>query len=99
MVGLSSGTGRFGGECVFEGAQSAYLYLDAVSALNGAYAGGSSGGNNVARLEGHGGGDVAEKVRDREDEVGGDSLLFDLVVEASGEGDGGAGGGVDLVGD
>ncbi len=44
-------------------------------------------------------GDVAEELGDGEDEVAGGALLLDGAVEAGGDGDGLAAGGVDLVGD
>ena len=43
-----------GCEFVFEDAEAVYLYLDAVTGLNGSYSCGSSGGNEVAGFEGHG---------------------------------------------
>ena len=89
----------FGGEGVFEDPEAVYLYLNVVAGLDGAYSGWGSGGDEVAGFESHGGGDVVEQVGDGEDEVGGVALLLDFAVETGGEGDGGAGGGVDLVGD
>ncbi len=89
--------GWLGGEDVFEDAEAVYFYLDAVSGLDGAYAGWGSGGDEVAGFEGHGGGYVAEQVGDGEDEVGGGAVLLDDAVEAGGYGDGGSGDGVDLV--
>ena len=75
------------------------VYLDAVTGLNGAYSCGSSGGDEVAGLEGHGGGDVTEEIGDGEDEVAGGALLLDDAVEAGDDGDGAPSSGVDLVGD
>ena len=77
----------FGLEVVFEDAEAVYFYLDAVAGLDGAYSGGSSGGDEVAGLERHGGGDVAEQMGDGEDEVAGAALLLDDAVEAGGYGD------------
>ena len=81
---------NFGDEVFWRSAEAVDFDFDAVAGLDGAYAGGGSGGDEVAGFEGHGGGDVAEKVGDGEDEVGGGALLLDGAVEAGGDGDGGA---------
>src|SRR4051794_27861923 len=89
----------FGGEGVAEDAESGDLYFHGVAGLHWAYAGGGSGGDEVAGFEGDGCADIAEEEVEGKDEVRGGALLFDLAVEAGGDGDGVAVEGVDLVGD
>ncbi len=93
-----------GCKLIFEYAQTVYLYLDAVSGLNGSYSCWSSSRDEIAGLEGHGGGDVAEELGDGEDEIARGTLLLDHTVKAGDDGDWGAdfifeSAGVNLVGD
>ena len=67
-------------EFVFEDAEAVYLHLDAVAGPDGSYSGGGAGGDEIAGLEGHGGGDVAEQVWNGGDEVAGGTLLLDDAV-------------------
>jgi hypothetical protein len=76
-----------GGKLIFENAETVYFNLDAIPRKNGSYSCGSSCGNEIARLECHGGGDVAEEFGDGEDEVAGGTLLLDDAVEPRGDGD------------
>src|SRR5260370_40995551 len=76
---------RCGGNLVAERPEAVDLYFDAVAGLDGAYSGGGSGRDQVAGFEGDGGADVAEKMGDSEDEVGGGAVLPDLSVKAGGE--------------
>ena len=76
-----------GCKLIFKDAKTVYFYLDAVSGLNGSYSCWSSGGDKVAWLQGHGGGDVTKEFGDGEDKVARGALLFDHTVKTRDDGD------------